>query len=1211
MRKQKEEKIAQSPHHIVGIGASAGGMEALHELFDNMPPDTGFSFVVIQHLSPDYKSLMSELLAKHTMMQVFEATEGMPVKPNCVYVIPSKVLLTVKQGRLRLTEKIKNNQPNNAIDVFLESLAHEKLQHAIAIILSGTGTDGTKGIECIKLKGGLVIVQEPLSAAFDGMPTSAIASGFTDLVLTPEMIPDEMCEYLKESPLLKTFNEFSQKEEMILREVLLMVKQITGNDFTHYKRPTLFRRLAKRMSELNLRSIEEYKSYAAKNSEELQVLGREFLINVTRFFRDQDAFDQLRTQVIPAIFTEKKAKEQVKVWSVACSSGEEAYTTAMLFCDYMERNKLTDIQVKIFATDIDTQALETASRGVYGKQAEKEVPAFYLQKYFVKEGDQYRIITDIRKMVVFAKHDILKDPPFSKMDLVMCRNMLIYFDPYLQGKALQKIHFALNLDSFLFLGSSENEGILSTAMEEVNRKWKIYQCVSKKNMTENETFVLPPSAKLYPSIPTNPKNALNNLAEILKDTLMEDRIIAGIFTDKEFNVKQAIGNFKNFLEFPDGNFNFNLLKMVVPDMAVALGVHVRKAVATNQKVVVKKVALHEPTRVRYVNIIIKPYLHPKDYSQPFLFIVLEEQEPGTGIPADTEHVQTIGSHAGELEKELRETRENLQAIIEELESANEELQSSNEEMISTSEELQSTNEELQSLNEELHTVSAEHQSKIKELMELNDDLHNYFRNSEIGQIFIDKKMIVRKFSPSVSSIVNLISTDIGRSLVDITLNVQDLNFINDIKQVIKSSYPVEKEIILNDHRHFLMRISPYVKRDQSIDGTVINFIDITESKKLSGIIEGVFNSSVNGITAKRAVRNKQGKITDFEYLAINKAYEELFGKTARGLIGKTLKQVFPDVAKSHMDMCIEVVEKGKNIRSEHYQQSTDRWLETIAVKMFDGIVTTHSDITEKKKSSEVLALSYQELKNTSEQLVDSNTQLERSNMDLMQFASVASHDLKEPLRKIQVFANILQEKSRNKFNEDEMTYLNKIIRASGRMQTLIEDVLTLSKLSNNELPRAPIDLAQVIASIKEDLEITIKEKNAEVEIGELPVIPGVHGQLHQVFQNLISNSLKFNKKEVPKITIVEKPLTGKLLAEACIPNAENCACIQVQDNGIGFEGKYADKVFGIFQRLNGRQFDGTGIGLAIVKKIVENHGGCIRAKSAPEKGTTFTIYLPK
>ncbi len=1209
-----EKKDTKIPQYVVGLGASAGGMEALHEFFDNMYTDTGFSFVVVQHLSPDYKSLMGELLAKHTMMQVFEAEEDTVLLANCVYIIPSKKLLTLKNGKLHLSDKVKSGQPNNAIDVFFESLAADKKEQAIGIILSGTGTDGTKGIEAIKKNKGLVVVQDPLTAAFDGMPNSAINSGFSDMVLSPDMMPDELMEYLKESPVLQSFNEFSQKDEMVLREILQSVKQATGNDFTHYKRPTLFRRLAKRMMEINIPSLEEYKTFLSQNPQELKVLGKDFLINVTRFFRDTEAFEHLRTTVVPAIVADKKNKDQIKVWSVACSSGEEAYSLAILFAEYLGREKLSDLQVKIFATDVDPQSLDTASKGIYQKNIEKDLPPHILKKYFVKDEDHYRISSDIRKMVVFAKHDILKDPPFSKMDLVLCRNMLIYIEPYLQAKAMQKIHFSLNLNGFLFLGSSENIGVLSNAMEEVSRKWKIYKCVSKTNTIETETFIIPQASRMAVPGEAHNKNPLKDLAEIFKETISEDRVIAGIFIDKEFNVKQAIGNFKSFLEFPEGSFHFNLLKMVAPDLSVALGVHIRKCMAINEKVIVKKIPVHEGKSVRYVNLIVKPYLQTVKYTQPFVFIVLEEVEPEVvqGKSKKRGNID-LASHTEQLEKELRESRENLQAIIEELESANEELQSNNEEMISTNEELQSTNEELQSLNEELHTVSAEHQNKIKELLELNDDMNNYFSNSDIGQVFIDKKLLIRKFNPNVSSIINLINSDIGRSLVDITLNLRDPNFINDIKEVIRNGKPIEKEVTLDNDRHFITRINPYMKRDKSIDGAVINFIDVTESKKLSGILEGVFNSSTNGIAAKKAVRDEDNRIIDFTYLAANETYAQMFGKPVSSLIGKNMKQVFPATPQEYFNMCCSVIETGNIANSEHYIEKDDKWFEVTVVKMFDGFVSTHTDITEKKKSTELIAMSYQELKNTSEQLVDSNMQLERSNMDLIQFASVASHDLKEPLRKIQVFGNILSEKLKEKFSDEDLAYLNKITHASRRMQILIEDVLTLSKLSNNDLPRSAVNLEKIIRRILDDLEITIAEAKACIHVGSLPVIQAVPGQLHQLFQNLISNSLKFNDKKTPAINITEKPMKGQILADFGVNGADpgNFICIEVADNGIGFDEQYVDKIFGIFQRLNGRQFDGTGIGLAIVKKIVENHGGSIKASSTPGTGTTFRIFLPK
>lgn len=1196
---------------IVGVGASAGGMEAIHDLFDYMPANTGFAFVVIQHLSPDHKSLLAELLSKHTDMEVQEAGEGIEVRAGCIYVIPSKKLITIRDGKLYLDEKLKSRLPNNAIDVFFESLAEDKGKNAIGIILSGTGTDGTKGVEAIKRKQGIVVVQDPLTATFDGMPNSAIASGHIDLILPPEIIGEELVEYAKEAPLVRTLNEQNQQNELVLKDILAQVQKVTRHDFNYYKRPTLFRRMAKRMSEVGLGSLEEYREYLKNHEDELKMLDKEFLINVTKFFRDGEAFKCMRTEAIPIIVSAKKPDDTIKIWVVACSSGEEAYSIAMLFLEHFEQVKKPAGQLKIFATDIDPEALEIASRGVYGPSITKDIPPDFLKKYFIQDGGLYKVVPELRKHVVFANHDVLKDPPFSHLDLISCRNMFIYINSMLQRKVLKKFHFALNIDSFLILGPSENIGVLQDAMQEINRKWKLYRCVTKAGMMDQEIMMLPMESRVSASVSSNPKNISTSLNEIFRDTLVEERKIAGVFIDKDFNVKQAIGNYKSFLHFPENQFNFNLLKLVPSDLAIALGVGVRKAISQNERSVMRRVMVHERDGLRIINVIVKPYIQQNEFRQPFLCVILEEEhnEP-RAVKAVNDHAPiSDGVRVEELERELTDTRENLQAVIEELETANEELQSSNEEMISTNEELQSTNEELQSLNEELHTVSAEHQLKIKELSELNDDLNNYFRNSEIGQILLDKKLIVRKFSPTATEMVNLIESDIGRSILDITTNIIGADLVADIREAIRTTTAREREVQIGADRYYLMRVSPYLRRDRVPDGAVVNFIDITDSKRVSSILESVFQSSISGITAKRAIRNGQNKIVDFEYIAVNPAAEKFFGLKSVDLVNKKLSTIFPAFKPKFLDIYCRVVETGTMEQFEFHHVEKDIWFDVTVVKMLEGVVTTHTDITDKKKATNVIAQNFEDLKMAAQQLIDTNAQLERSNFDLLQFASVASHDLKEPLRKIQAFGNILQSKTQDKLNGAEMNYLQKMILASGRMQTLIEDVLTLSKLSNNGLSKERIDLSNLIRLICDDLEIAIKEKNATIRIDHLPLIEAVPGQMRQLFQNLISNSLKFSGDVSPTIFIRQRPVT-KEEAQDLNMTAQEVACINVSDNGIGFENQYREKIFGVFQRLHGRNYEGTGIGLAIAKKIVENHGGRISANGELHKGAEFNIYLP-
>lgn len=1202
---------------VVGIGASAGGLEAIHELFDNMPDDTGYCFVIVQHLSPDYKSLMPELLAKHSQMNIYEAEDNMELQKNCIYVIPSKFIMTLSGQHIKLTHKDRKGAPNTAIDSFLTSLATEKGKDAIAVILSGTGSDGTNGIESIKANGGIVIVQDPISAKFDGMPNSAISTGFADLILSPDMIAGELLEYLNEhqTPLQKTFHDMTQKDEYLLREILEKVYKATTHDFSHYKRPTIHRRLAKRMALKNIKTLGEYLDFMNRHQDEAKELSKEFLINVTKFFRDTEAFEELGSMVLNPLLAEKKAGDSLKLWIIACSTGEEPYSVAMLLHEHITNLKLPELSIKIFATDIDDSALEVASKGIYPDTIANDIPKEKLEKYFIKEGNSYRITPIIRKMVVFANHNVLKDPPFSKIDLLSCRNMLIYMSTELQKNILRTIHFSLNPGGYLFMGPSENIGALKDGMKELSKKWKLYKSISRPLMVTQDHYNPIVESKFNNPYSTTikTKNALNNIPEIFKETVIDEYKYAGILIDREFEVKQAIGNFKAYLNFPDGNFNLNLLKLVPQDLSIALSSGIRKSQKESTKVVLKKIKLDSKDGKKLVSIIIKPYLDQSEFIQPFIFIVIHEEEQKISTKEKKyDQPYDKAELLMEVEQELKETKENLQAVIEELETANEELQSSNEEMISANEELQSTNEELQSLNEELHTVNTEHQMKIKELVELNEDLNNYFSGTEIGQLLIDKKLIIRRFSPAIKSQINLIETDIGRSIIDISNNFQRLDFINDLKSVMRNGTVVEKEVTLKNDHIYLMRISPYIRLNKLIDGVVVTFIDISETKQLSSIIDSVFNSSVSGITAKRAVRDKNKEIIDFEYIAVNEAAARMFGTTREALIGKNAFESNSESNKEYFEKYRNVVENGKTEHFEFYDPKQAKWYDIIALKMMDGLVTTFTEITERKNAAEELAKHYSELKRTTKKLSYTNVALEQSNYDLLQFASVVSHDLKEPLRKIMTFGNLLQGTDFEKRSEKEKGYLDKMLKSSERMKNLIDDLLSFSKLSNKNVRYNSVSLDGVVRAIIDDLEIQIKEQNASISIGTLPEVEALTGQMNQLFQNLISNSLKFAKGKNTKITIDHAPVKEEFIEEHKIRKPEEYVCIAVEDNGIGFEEEYREKIFGLFQRLTTTdKIPGTGIGLAICRKIVENHGGYISARSEPGKGSVFYVLLPK
>ncbi|GAA3920101.1 chemotaxis protein [Chitinophaga oryziterrae] len=1181
-------------NYIIAIGASAGGLEAIHEFFDNMPEYGNLSFVIIQHLSPDYKSLLVELVSKHTNMKVREVEKDMLIENDCVYVIPNNKEIIIDHGRLQLQQKPLEKAPNTAIDTFLFSLAKDKGRYAICIILSGTGTDGTRGAGAIKKAGGMVMVQDPETAKFDGMPRSAINSENVDYVLSPEFMPGEIYNYIQDMP-VQVFD--GKIDEALLPEIFQLVKENSGQDFNHYKSPTITRRIAKRMAQSNIKSVDDYLQLLRGNPEENKLLAQDFLIGVTRFFRDKAAFEVLKDQVLGKLLESKEEGAILKIWVTACSTGEEVYSIAIMLDQALhKRNKWLDI--KIFATDIDSNAIEFASKGCYPASIVKEVEPEILKKYFIKEGNKYQIVPRLRKQIVFARHNILKDPPFIKNDLVTCRNMLIYFDNVLQRQVLASLHFAMNGGGYLFLGPSESAAVIRGGLEEISPKWKIYRKnnTSRAAMPENLSSPLEyiRQAREMRANGVPEKRVATELLEEFREVMADDYGYAAVYIDKNYEIREAIGNYKKYLSLPEKKLNLNLLKMIPPDLSMVLNMALRQAWKTEQKVPVKGVKLNNKDGVRVVNMLVKPGTNS---GHQYTLIVFGEEPERISVSdhyvaSSDAHTIGVNDHILSLEAELGETRTNLQMAIEGLETSNEEMQSSNEELLSANEELQSSNEELQSLNEELHTLNTEHQLKIKELVELNDDMDNYFRSTDIGQVFVDVRLRIRKFNPAAVKMINLIPTDIGRPINHISTNIQQDNLVDDINAVIHNKHTVEKELMLSNGNMHLMKIMPYIRQDKQTDGAVITFVDITAIKELDMLLKGVFNASTSMIMAFKAVPG------DFMLQTANKAAERLLGRDAM-----RKKQVsmlsFPQLTQNGLfDKYNQVVAKGRVLHTEFKTKldGMDTWFELAAVKTQDGIVITCNDLTEKK--------------DTEDRLRKANQELESSNTELQQYAFVASHDLKEPLRKIHMFGNMLRERYQENMEEKAIDYLNRIISSSSRMTNLINDLLKFSRLSQVNFFEQ-VNLEIIIKEILSDLEVLIQEKNAIVTVSPLPVIEAVPGQLRQVFQNLLSNAFKFSRKDIqPVISISATRLKYKRFDSPADLDGPYL-CITISDNGIGFDEKYLDKIFVLFQRLHTKdKFEGTGIGLAVTRKIVDKHNGLITAHSREKEGATFTIILP-
>jgi two-component system, chemotaxis family, CheB/CheR fusion protein len=854
----------------VGVGASAGGLEALEQFFKNMPSDSGLSFVVVQHLSPDYKSLMVELLSKHTDMKVYRAEDGMKILPNCIYLIPPKKNMTIFHDKLFLTEQVHQHVINLPIDIFFRSLADDYGDRSIGIILSGTGSDGTLGIRAIKGTGGMVMAQDDISAKFDGMPKSAISTGLVDYILPADKMPEELLKYVKHPLTIKTEEKTEQfSDENMLGKVMAIIRNRVGVDFTYYKPNTITRRLERRISINQIDSFENYVTFLEQSPKEVNILYKELLIGVTKFFRDPEAFDILKAQIIPELFKNKKKDESIRFWSMGCSTGEEAYTLAILLREYMEKTDQVH-DVKIFATDLDKESLEYGSMGFYTESIVADVSMERLKKYFVKKDKGYQINENIRKMVIFATHNVIKDPPFSKIDLVSCRNMLIYLKPVMQKKVLSLFHFAMSRSGFLFLGSSESLGDLSKNFKTINSKWKIYG-YKEGFANESITDFLIPNLRKSRTIQYNEPNTkiasgYSDINESILNSLINEFVPPSLIVDENHEIVHVCKDVNRYVKIPPGKISLNVLSLLRQELNTPTSIAIHKALKENKEVVYKDFKLKEKGETLFIDIKVKPITNG-DKNRKLIFIIFDEKRTVQDKENNKNEVYIeydVNQQIKDLELELKYTKENLQATIEELGTSNEELQSTNEELISSNEELQSTNEELQSVNEELYTVNSEYQNKIEELTQLNNDINNLLKNTNIGTVFLDRNLLIRKFTPAVSSAINILDMDIGRPIHHISHNTLYTRFIDDIENVIRTLVPKETEVQGKNDNWFLMRILPYRTIENAIDGVVITFLDITERKNFEKKIEQkseLLISVLENSPIASTILDKTGQIT--------------------------------------------------------------------------------------------------------------------------------------------------------------------------------------------------------------------------------------------------------------------------------------------------------------------------------------------------------------
>jgi two-component system CheB/CheR fusion protein len=865
-------KQKNGPLCIVGIGASAGGLEALESLFLKMPSDSNMAFVIIQHLAPKHKSIMGSLLQKYTGMSILQMNDGMKVEPNCMYLNPADKDVSILNGVLYLSDPMESHSARLPIDYFFRSLAVDQREKAICIVLSGTGTDGTLGLKAVKGEGGMIMAQAEKQAKYDSMPRSAINTGLVDFILPVEKMPSELSKYVKHPYMKDADKPVTPKQEYMntLKKIFLVIRSTTGHDFSNYKMNTIRRRIERRMAVHQIDRLTEYLRYLRENPSEVDTLYKDMLITVTNFFRDPDAFDLLSKKTIPDLLKQKKPDSTLRIWVPGCATGEEAYSLAILIHEAMDRFD-KHLNVQIFATDIDSEAVEFARAGIYPDSIAADVFDKRLKRFFIKTDGTYSVKKQIRESVVFAVQNLIKDPPFSKLDLLSCRNVLIYMDSVLQKQILPLFHYVLNHNGVLFLGTSESIGEFADYFSPVSTKWKVFR---RKGVSLDR--VEHPALPFYDTtadlqrIDDNKILTDTNIRQLIESTILQDYAPACVLINDKHEIIYFHGNTDMFLSPPMGEPSFNILKMAREELRYSLSTLVHQAAKEKAAVSQKALQIKHDGQARTIDLIVRP-LADRTFMTGLLMVIFEEIIP-PAAPTVKKKKKPAASkeqdpRISSLEQELQSTKEYLQTTIEELETSNEELKSTNEELQSTNEELQSTNEEmetskeeLQSTNEELETVNSELQSKVDQLSRANNDLNNLLASTDIGTIFLDTDLNISRYTPSMTGLFSLIQSDIGRPITDITSITKYQDISKDTKHVLDTLMTIEKDIETRDHNWFQMHVMPYRTVDNVIDGVVITFFDITELKKVKDDLENsrnVMEKKVEERTADLKVLNKK------------------------------------------------------------------------------------------------------------------------------------------------------------------------------------------------------------------------------------------------------------------------------------------------------------------------------------------------------------------
>jgi two-component system CheB/CheR fusion protein len=1206
-----------SPGHttefvIAALGASAGGLEALEKFFRHMPADAGIGFVVVQHLAPDHVSALSELLARCTAMPVEQARDGARVSPNRVYIIPPNATLTVTDGMLHVFPPAEPRGYRTPIDSFFSSLAEDRAENAVCIMLSGTGTDGTIGLRAIKEYGGLAMAQTVESAKYDAILRSAISTGLVDHVLPVDEMPAKLVEYAAHLIATNANAVRERIDNSQLSRIHSLLRRRTGHDFSQYKENTITRRLQRRMNALQVDTIKQYIDILEQEPKEADRLFNDLLIGVTHFFRDADAFAAISREVIPKVFEGKDADGQVRACVVGCASGEEAYSIAILLCEYAASLDNAP-QLKVIATDIDERGLEMARKGRYPENVAEHLSAERLERFFTKQDGAYQVKRELREICLFTNHSFINDPPFSRLDLICCRNVMIYLGADLQQKIVPRFHYALRAGGYLFLGPSEDVSPHRHLFGTVDKKHRIFQ---KKEVLPRPVTAFPLADIRTPRRDGAKQSATDEptLPRQLERIILRHYRPACVAVRGNGEAVYFSGGIGNYLQPALGSPDNNVINMALEELRIPLRTGLYKAVGSHERVIQKGIAVRMNGGVSNTDLTVEPIAELRDAG--LYMIVFEESvshsSDATAPPAlDATSEETIRH----LEGELRAMQEHAQAMFEELETSNEEMKSANEEYQSTNEELETSREEVQSANEELETVNAELNRRVSDLDHANSDLQNLNSSTQIATIFLDTEFRIRSFTPAAARVFRLISGDIGRPVTDLSAQLSEGDLIGEIQEVMRTLAQCERELKGAQGRRYLTRILPYRTVRDVIAGVVITFTDVTELKKAEHIAR---DAKIYAEGIVDTVREPLLVLdSDLRVQSANASFYKTFNVSA----DQTANRFFYDLGNRQWDipdlrrLLGEILPEKKRMDDfiiEHEFPVIGRrtmQLNAREIPQQDGaarlILLALEDITERKQTEQRrLELQAEEYTIASERaLREKDAELARiaRTLTIGELATSIAHEINQPLAGVVTNAEAglrwLDSDTPNVHEARESLML--IVRDGNRASDVIRRVREFVKKEASESTSLDIrdTIRETIALMGTALqrhEISLKMKLS----AEIPKVRGDRVLLRQVILNLITNACE------AMAAVTDR---SRELQVGVQPSADGAVLVSVRDSGVGIEPHLIEKICNAFFTTKPL---GMGMGLSISQSIIEAHGGRIWAARNEGYGLTVHFSLP-